>query len=164
MKCFVQSLYRCSAIKTRGPTRTVRSSLEERDTLLSSLSLELWQQDTQEQHEDTLTLSRKLQQTTRLNHQSHTHTQLLTLLDRTLWSSSGPFLCEHRTRVRNSGVMSVWDLQDTELLPTSLSLCLCFFFLFDFVSEEESLEWEKRVSTVEGKHLNQGCHRKSNEA
>lgn len=45
-----------------GPTRTVRSSLEERDTLLSSLSLELWQHEKEEGHEwQVVGFSRHLQ-------------------------------------------------------------------------------------------------------
>lgn len=96
---YIMSLYSYSAIRMRGgPTRTVRSSLEEeRDTLLSSLSLELWQHDKEEAHEwqvvETLTSTPSFycsttdqMQTYAHQFNKHTTTGLttLTLLDRTL--------------------------------------------------------------------------------
>lgn len=150
----------------RRPTRTVRSSLEERDTLLSSLSLELWRHEKDEGHEwqDAGLFMYSTTDQTQMSEQSVPHTAtdpagcytavvVIAVPLRIKIMSEKPFLCRPFVHLQ------------VELLHTSLSLCLCFFFFFDFLCEcdDEPLEWETGRENTKGENTPSGqiypCHK-----
>lgn len=121
----------------RWTARTVRSSLE-RDTLLSSLSLELWQKE--ESCEQMLHKPFPPPPPTSLN--------ALISLTHSYWPCQIWRCIRHHSRFSanqepewNTQIPTLFVpcVQQFELLHTSLSLCLCFFFFFDFLCEEEPL-------------------------
>lgn len=158
-----------SSMDQRGPTHTVRSSREERDTLLSSLSLELWQHEGEERvMSDGMQLLCNfpspggIMQLTKnfpyfttdiiqMSIQSVQHTvtnparydTVIIIIAVPLW-------------IKNTSEKTLMPLLwrsfvQFELLHTSLSLCLCFFFFFDFLCEEP-LEGRKRGKTNRGEN------------
>lgn len=142
----------CSSVKLFGgmdqrwTARTVRSSLE-RDTLLSSLSLELWQKE--ESCEQVL-YKPFFWYFNKNKNFLFPHISL----NATISSTHNYWPCQIWRCIRHHSRFSVkeepeWNtqipplsvpcVQQFERLHTSLSLCLCFFFFFDFLCEEEPL-------------------------
>lgn len=121
----------CSSVRLFGgmdqrwTARTVRSSLE-RDTLLSSLSLELWQKE--ESCEQML--HKPFSPPHQLECYNQFDTQLLTLSDMTLYLSSQPFLCESRTRMKHTDTNSVCAMCAAVWAFTYISVFVLMLLLF----------------------------------
>lgn len=141
----------------------MRSSLEERDALLSSLSLELCRREKDEGHEWQDAGSVKTFASIPVFYNgtqcecSHTHTH-------NHWPCWIKRCSRHHSR-SSANTEDEWESVPvhatcavTGFLHTSLSLCLCFFFFFDFLceSEEEPLERgteRGRTRRVRTRHL-----------